>query len=324
MPNYFAYAPEQAELLPRHVRDELPPGHLCFLIHEVIEKLDLTRFDAFYGEEGQKAYNPRLMLKVWLYGFAVNVRSTRKLERRLQEDLGFRFLAGGLRPDHKTLSEFLRRHGPAIEELFTQVLGWARQAGMARLGRVAIDSTRIKANASPDRLQKQDRQQVRQWRKQMEGEDPDQDPGLEVEGECARRLREQVGQTAGPEKRSATDRDARFLRGRGGKFPLGYSGELAVSEDYFIVAARVTQQAADNASLLPMLDEVQRQCGEKPAQVLADSGFYSGDNLCVGGARHRWVHSGLDFGAGTEHGTASAGTASAASRGEFADAAQIA
>jgi transposase len=176
MPNYFAYVPEQAELLPRHVGDELPKGHLCFVIHGLVEGLELRRFDEAYGEEGQKAYNPRLMLKVWLYGFAVNVRASRKLERRIQEDLGFRFLAGGLRPDHKRLSEFVGRQGEAREDLFPQVLGWARRAGKARLGRVAIDSTRIKANASPDRLTKQDRQQVRRWRREMEKEDPDQDP----------------------------------------------------------------------------------------------------------------------------------------------------
>jgi transposase len=282
MPNYFAYAPEQAELLPRHVRDELPPGHLCFLIHEVIESQDVGRFDQAYSEEGQQAYNPRMMLKVWLYGFAVNVRSTRKLERRLQEDLGFRFLGGGLRPDHKTLSEFLRRHREAIEELFTQVLGWARRAGMVRLGRVAIDSTRIKANASPGRLVKEDRRQVRRWREQMETEDPDQEPGLEVSGEQAERLRRAMAQRCEPaagDKQSLTDPDARFLRERGGKFRLGYSGEMAVSEDHFIVAVRVTQHATDNASLLPMIREVERQCGARPRQVLADSGFYSGDNL---------------------------------------------
>lgn len=282
MPNYVPYSPEQAELLPRHVRDELPKGHLCFLIHEVVERQDLRRFDATYGEEGQKAYDPRMMLKVWLYGFAVNVRSTRKLERRIQEDLGFRYLAGGLRPDHKTLSEFLRRHGEAIEELFTQVLGWARQAGMARLGRVAIDSTRIQANASPDRLQVRDREQVRRWRREMESEDPDQEPGLEVEAETAERLRQQMSKPlamAAGEKRSQTDPDARFLRERGGRFRLGYSGELAVSEDHFIVAVRVTQQAADTASLLPMVEEVERRCHERPHQVLADSGFYSGPNL---------------------------------------------
>jgi transposase len=282
MPNYFAYSPEQAELLPRHVRDELPEGHLCFLIHEVVEAQDQRSFDEAYGEEGQRAYDPRMMLKVWLYGFAVNVGSTRKLERRIQEDLGFRYLAGGLRPDHKTLSEFLRRHGEAIEELFTQVLSWARRAGMARLGRVAIDSTRIQANASPDRLEKRDREQVRRWRREMESEDPDQEPGLAVEAAAASRFREQMKKPlamASGEKLSATDPDAGFLRERGGRFRLGYSGELAVSEDHFIVAARVTQQAADTASLLPMVEEVERCCGERPRQVLADSGFYSGANL---------------------------------------------
>lgn len=282
MPNYFAYSPEQGELLPRHVRDELPKGHLCFLIDEVVESQDLKRFDEAYSEEGQRAYDPRLMLKVWLYGFAVKVRSTRRLEQRIQEDLGFRYLAGGLRPDHKTLSEFLRRHGGAIEELFTQVLGWARQAGMARLGRVAIDSTRIRANASPDRLHEQDRRQVRRWRREMESEDPDQEPGLEVESTTAERLREQVRKPLGQASArpvSITDPDARFLRERGGRFALGYSGELAVSEDHFIVAVRLTQQATDNASLLPMVEEVERCCGESPRQVWADSGFYSGANL---------------------------------------------
>lgn len=279
MPNYFPYQPEQAELLPRHVRDELPAGHLCFVIHDLMEQQDMSQFDQAYSEEGQKAYAPRMMLKVWLYGFAVNVRSTRKLERRIQEDLGFRFLAGGARPDHKTLSEFLRRHAATIEELFTQVLGAVRQSGMARLGRVAIDSTRIKANASPDRLVKVDRKQVRRWRREMESEDPDQEPGLEVSREQAERVRQELGRVTSSEKQSQTDPEARFLRERGGKFRLGYTGEVAVSEDHFIVAVRVTQNATDNASLLPMVSEVERQCRSKPEKVLADSGYYSRGNL---------------------------------------------
>lgn len=283
MPNYFPYEPEQAELLPRHVRDELPAGHLCFRIHELIEGLDLSQYDRAYGDEGQRAYNPRLMLKVWLYGFAVNVRSTRKLERRMQEDLAFRFLAGGARPDHKTLSEFLRRHQSEVEELFAQVLGAMRKAGMVRLGRVAIDSTRIKANASPDRLVKLDRKQVRRWRRDLETDDPDQDPGLEIKPEEAERWQEQMKEvrstSSGATKQSLTDPDARFLRERGGKFRLSYSGELAVSEDHVITAVRVTQHASDNGSLLPMIAEVERQCGQRPGKVLADSGFYSAQNL---------------------------------------------
>ena len=105
---------------------------------------------------------------------------------------------------------------------------------------------------------------------------------LEVGAETVERLRREMGRATGaaaPSKQSLTDPDARFLRERGGRFGLGYSGELAVSEDHFIVAVRVTQNATDNASLLPMVAEVERQCRARPQQVLADSGFYSGDNL---------------------------------------------
>lgn len=284
MPNDFAYSPEQAELQPRQVRDELPAGHGCFLIPEVIAGLELSHLDPAYGEEGPKAYDPRRMLQVWQYGFAVKVGSRRKLEQGIREDLGFGFLAGGVRPEHKTLSELVRRHGTALEELLTQGLGWARRAGMVKWGRVAIDATRIKAQASPDRLQGSDERQVRQGRPRMEPEDPDPDPGLQVEANPGQRLRQEVGRgesTAGAKKWSLTDPEAGFLRLRGGKFCWGYSGELAVREDHFMVAVPMTQQAADNACLLPMVQEVERHGGGQPQQVLADSGFYSGDNLDV-------------------------------------------
>lgn len=281
MPNYFPYEPEQAEWLPRHVRDELPAGHLCFRIHQLIEGLNLSEYDRAYGEEGQRAYNPRLMLKVWLYAFAVNVRSTRKLEKRIHEDLAFRFLAGGARPDHKTLSQFLRRHQSAVEELFAQVLGAMRQAGMVRLGRVAIASTRIKAKCLTGSFAESGSQAGARWRGELESADPDQDPGLEINAEEAELWQQQMKQVRSSRseiKQSLTDPDARFMRERGGRFRLSYSGELAVSEDHVITAVRVTQHSSDNASLLPMIVEVERRCGRRPEKVLADSGFYSSEN----------------------------------------------
>ena len=282
MPSYKPYRPEQAELLPLHVKDVLPENHLCFLVHEVVEKLDIAAFEAAYGEAGgESPYHPRMMLKVWLYAFALKVKSTRKLEQRLHEDLGFRFLAGGCAPDFKTLSEFLRVHRAAILELFTQVLQLLRRAGLARVGEVAIDSTRIRGNASRDRVvQRQALQrQVRQWMEEVE-DDPDRQPGKAVSGEERQRVREQLQKLAemGEEKMSLTDPDTRFLRTRQG-FELGYTGEIAVSEDHFIVAQRVTQNKTDNASLLPMIEEVERQCRERPQRVLADSGFYSNANV---------------------------------------------
>ena len=282
MPSYKPYHPEQAELLPLHVKDVLPANHLCFLVHEVVEKLDIAAFEAAYGEAGgESPYPPRMMLQVWLYAFALKVKSTRKLEQRLHEDLGFRFLAGGCAPDFKTLSEFLRVHRGAIVELFTQVLQMLRRAGLARVGEVAIDSTRIKGNASRDRVVQRKRlqKQVQQWMEEVE-DDPDRQPGRQVSEQERQRVLEQLQQMQqmGEDKMSLTDPEARFLRTRQG-FELGYTGEIAVSQDHFIVAQRVTHNKTDNASLLPMVEEVERQCGERPRQVLADSGFFSAENL---------------------------------------------
>src|SRR5260370_19598375 len=225
------------------------------------------------------------MLKVWVWGFGVNVRTTRKLEQRIGEDLGFRYLAGGATPDHKTLSEFHRRVRVAIVAMCTEVLMFLRRAGMARLGTVAIDSTRVKGSASPDRLLRREqverelRKKVQRWQQELD-DDPDRDPGTRVGQEENAHWREQVKhlRESGEEKLSTTDPDARFLRERG-RFVLGYTAEIAVSEDHFIVAQRVTQNKNDNHALVPMVDEVERQCGERPQRVLADCGFFSNQNL---------------------------------------------
>jgi len=286
MPTYQPYSPDQAELLPAHVKDVLGSDHLCFLVHEVVEKCDLSSFASAQEDEGgQRPYDPRLMLKVWLYGFSVNVRTTRKLEQRIREDLGFRYLAGGAAPDHKTLSEFHRRHRTAISEMFTEVLLFLRRAGMARLGTVAIDATRIKAQASPNRilserqLQQQLRQKVEDWQRQLE-DDPDREPGTRVGQEQIESVRQKLQQLreSGENQLSISDPQARFLRERS-RFVLGYTAELAVSEDHFIVAQRVTQNKNDHHTLIPMVDEVQRQCHRRPQRVLADSGFFCLENV---------------------------------------------
>jgi transposase len=283
MPTFQSYHPEQAELLPAHVRDVLGPDHLCFLVHELVESCDVSSFVAAYSEcGGQCPYDPRLMLKVWLYAFALGVRTTRKLEQRVREDLGFRFLAGGAEPDHKTLSEFHRRHAEAIRGLFAEVLGFLRQAGMARVGTVAIDSTRIRANASRQRVlrQRELERKVAEWQKHLD-EDPDRTPGTRVGSEPLQRVREQLQRVreSGETRLSETDPEARFLHTGHGGFALGYTAEVAVSEDHFIVAQRVTQAKADSHALLPLVEAVSRGCGQAPQCVLADSGFSSLHNL---------------------------------------------
>src|SRR6266852_4482771 len=98
MANFLEYNPEQAYLLPPTVREVLGEGHLCFFVHGVVEKLDLQEFEAGYSDEGHPAYHPALLLKVWLYAYALGMTSSRRLEQRIREDLAFRYLAGGAQP----------------------------------------------------------------------------------------------------------------------------------------------------------------------------------------------------------------------------------
>jgi len=287
MSRFLSYPPEQAYLLPPSVKDVLGADHLCFFIHAVVERLNLRAFREAYAEEGGVLYEPALMLKVWLYAYALGITSARRLEQRVREDLALRYLAGGAEPDHWALSAFRKRHGHGLNDLFTQVLEFARAQGLGRLGTVAIDSSRIKASASGGRIdvvqRRRDqrahlRRKVRRWQQQCNADENNEGAGMAVPVSV-----ESLSATLPPlEKlrRSRTDPEARFLRDRG-RFVLGYTGELAVSEDHLIVAARVTQNASDNASLVPMVEAIERQCRARPKRVLADSGFYSNQNAAA-------------------------------------------
>jgi transposase len=287
MSRFFAYDPDQAYLLPPNVKDVLGNEHLCFRLHQMVEQLEVSRFEEGYAAEGRMAYPPRMMLKVWLYAFCLGVNSTRRLERRVREDLAFRYLAGGLMPDHKTLSEFLRRHRRAINDVFTQVVQMARRAGLGKLGHVAIDSTRVGANASRQKVMDweqarqqwaRDRRLVRRFQQKASQQDPEEDGGVRLSAEQQQALAQQ-GVPALPKKGrqqvSLTDPESRFLRTARG-WELGYTADMAVSDDHVIVATRVTQNATDNGSLLAMVEEVEGQCRARPEKVTGDSGFFSG------------------------------------------------
>ena len=293
MPRFLPYSPDQAYLLPPSVKDELGEDHLSIFLHRVVERLDTSELEHDYSEEGGALYAPELMLKVWLYGYALGITSARRLEQRIREDLGLRYLAGGQRPDNWALSAFRRRHGRALNEVFTQVVEMARKLGMGRLGMVAIDSTRIRAHASRDGIDTEQRlrnerakirRQIRRWQKACDANDPDPGAGTRVQvEELERRLAEiprrlERLRKSGETKLSRRDGEARFLRERGG-FALGYTAEIAVSEDHLIVAQRVTLNRCDVPALVPMVEEVGQRTGSRPENVLADGGFYSNQNV---------------------------------------------
>jgi transposase len=147
---YRPYDPDQLLLLPPSLRDWLPAGHLAYFLSDVVDGLDLAAISQVYEREarGYPPYHPALMVKVLFYGYTTGVRSSRRLARACVEDVGFRVLAANNTPDFRTLSEFRRRHLPALGALFQQVLQLCRRAGLVKVGTVALDSTKVKANAS--------------------------------------------------------------------------------------------------------------------------------------------------------------------------------
>src|ERR1039457_3980675 len=135
---YRAYLPEQDFLLPPSLRDWLPEDHLAYFVSDVVEQLDLSAIESVYEEEerGQPPYHPRMMSKILIYGSCVGVFSSRRMQKKLSEDVGFRVLAAGNQPDFRTISDFRKLHLGALQGLFDQVLQIALQAGTMKLGRV--------------------------------------------------------------------------------------------------------------------------------------------------------------------------------------------
>jgi transposase len=143
------YEPDQIYLFPPSPRDWLPDDHLIYFLSDLVDSLDLSAiYQAYTEERGYPPYHPLLMTKILLYGYARGIFGSRKLARACQEDVAFRVLCAGNEPDFRTISDFRKRHLKALSDLFLQVLRLCKRAGLVKLGHVAIDGTKVKANAS--------------------------------------------------------------------------------------------------------------------------------------------------------------------------------
>lgn len=183
---YRPYLPEQDFLLPPSLREWLPEDHLAYFVSDLIDHLDLSAITAVYADEerGYPPYHPVMMTKVLVYGYCVGVFSSRRIQRRLLEDIPFRVLAAGNEPDFRTIADFRKTHLTALQGFFEQVLQMARELGAARVGRVALDGTKVKANASKHKAmsyermrekQRQLREEVKQLLAQAEAADAAED-----------------------------------------------------------------------------------------------------------------------------------------------------
>jgi transposase len=313
---------------------------LAYFVSDLIDQLDLSLIERHYEREerGYPPYHPRMMTKVLVYGYCVGVFSSRRIEKRLAEDIAFRVLAAGNEPDFRTISEFRRIHLKALEGLFVQVLQLALKLGAMKLGRVAIDGTKIKANASKHKAMSYERmlreeallhEEVKELLAEAEQTDKDEDKrygrsrrGDELPAELGRRedrlqriaearkalearARAEAGEkhkdkgsdkngkpgggsqrgrrTAVQPKPKAqhnfTDPESRIMKGPEG-FVQAYNAQAAVEPVLqLIVGQALTQQGNDKQQLIPMIERVWEQAGQKVQEVLADSGYCSEENL---------------------------------------------
>src|ERR1700733_3653582 len=183
---YRTYLPEQELLLPPSLRDWLADDHLVYFVSDVVDQLDLSAMHAVYEKEkrGQPPYDPRLMTKLLVYGYCTGVFSSRRIQKRLREDIAFKVLAAGNEPDFRTISDFRKIHIATLSRLFEQILAMALECGAIKLGRVSLDGTKVKANASKHKAmsygrmqekQQQLKQEVQQMLEQAEAADQEED-----------------------------------------------------------------------------------------------------------------------------------------------------
>ena len=167
MPTTFRpCAPDQSFLFPPSPRDWLPEGHLAFCIADTVAALDLEAFYAPYAGDGRRnqPFDPQMMVTVLLYAYATGTFSSRRIARKLEEDVAYRVLAAGNFPAHRTIADFRRQHLAAFEALFGQVVRIAREAGVVQLGTLAIDGTKVQANASKHKAMSDGRRLVQEQR----------------------------------------------------------------------------------------------------------------------------------------------------------------
>jgi transposase len=304
-------------LMPPSLHDWVSDDGLAAFLNDLVDDLDLRPLLAAHGEpRGKPPYHPALMLKLLLYGYASGVRSSRKLESRCTSDINFMFLAGQARPDHKTISEFRRRHLAAFSSLFVEVLQLCQAAGLVKLGRVALDGTKLKANASKHKAMSYGRMvraeaaleaEVQRILDEAEAIDAAEDEafgdarGDELPPELARRetrlvkIREARAaleaaareRSQNPEaipepkaQRNFTDPESRIMRSRSEGFIQGWNAQAVVDDGHqVVVACDLSATPTDSGALPDLVDQVERNLGRRPKRLLADAGYYSDANL---------------------------------------------
>src|SRR5712691_7574184 len=307
MSKYFrAWNIDQTLLLPPHVQDFVPKGHVSrFIVELVRESLDLKEITGSYVSGlGQPPFEPRMMVALLLHGYASGLYSSRRIAKACRERNDFVMIVALDPPDFRTISDFRKRHLKALGALFLQVLKLCETAGLVKLGHVALDGTKIKANASKHKAMSYERMKKREAELKAEvarmlaaAEAADarlaaeEERRIEAEKEQQRQAegRKKPGKPAAPpsdepnpkSQRNFTDLESRIMKSKDG-FVQAYNAQAAVDAGaQIIVAHELTQCGNDQGQLVPLIEAIENNLGRKPQQASADSGYCSEANLAA-------------------------------------------
>ena len=316
---FRAWAPEQDMLFPANLRDLLPGGHPAHFILRVVSKeLDLREvFESYREERGYPPHSPKMMTAILLYGYMRGVYSSRRLSEACDERTDFMLISGMTRPDHRSIAGFRRRHAEALKGLFEQVVKLCEQAGLVRLQHVAIDGTKMKANASQSKgmsyadikkwLEEAERidaeedkefgedkrgdefpdaeeaiERFRRAKRELEEEDKKKKEGREKAEKEGRKPQSKVKRAAEPSgeaRYNFTDSESGLMKSRQG-FIQAYNSQVAVDAAHqVIVACEVSREKNDLNELIPLVEKIEKSLGKGPVEVSADAGYCSNENL---------------------------------------------
>jgi transposase len=294
--NTRPYNQDQMQLFPPSVHSLIDYDALCMVVNDVVKALDLSCLYEKLSNEGNPAYHPAMMLKIYFYAYAKGIFSSRRIAQALKENVAFIFLAAWQKPNFRTVSDFRKNNLKELGMLFAQIVQLCRQLGMVKLGHIAIDGTKIKANASEANTYDRERieKDIKRWLEKAEAVDRKEDElyGADKTGDelpedirdPQKRIKKLIElkkklAAEGGQKINKTDPDAVFMKTTHG-IKTAYNAQVAVdAEHQVIVAADVTNDAADVDQLLPMVEQTEKNTSEKVKECSADSGYSSGENL---------------------------------------------
>jgi len=297
------YRQDQSFLLPPSLDEFIPKDHEVRLINDVVNQLDLSSLRQKHDGGGAPAYDPGMMLKVLIYAYSLGIYSSRQILRELKTDTAFMYLSAMQTPDFRTLCLFRSANADALSEIFVQVVRLCASVGMVRLGHVAIDGTKLKANASARRsldeeaLEKEierikaevkDMVKTSEEMDRREGEELGNRDGSEMPKflenrksrlELLKKARELL-ESENLKKVNLSDIDSRLMQNKKHYIEPSYNVQIAVDDKaQIIVAAEVSQKGADYDEFQFLLEHTKRNLGQYPLQVSADSGYFKYENL---------------------------------------------